>query len=502
MVDISSHTNSTTNIYASEIASLGFVETDVILFPDGKAIVSYTVRYNLNPGKTMLAFTVEGFGRLNPVFDEEYSCVITDDNISHEIDIINLGDGKYDIVNSGNQRLGGEYLTYKFRFAADMAEAGYLERTTSEEGKKLVVFNWAPFQWDEPMEHYTVTVNYPLEYENKDASREEIESFLLENDFATEKWMNEEYLIDYRVVELDSVRRVQVLLHKENPKAGYHFRIQQYISENVFNEIPGGSASFDGKITEKEKDLPVVPWFPGEDGYARYREHTDRTALISVLGLLFFITLLAIGKKHRSMVKAHETMDQVQWARTDWEPPEIEIASFRKDGHVADNLDEYEAAFFMGVPYKTILAAILAKLVAKGYLEEISADPPKVRRIEGKPLSELNKYERMVYDAAEDGEFSAHEIDKILQLLVSNVKEKTYDCDLDATRKYYQKSFPTVFSKIFPISAKKRDGFSEKAILIGNIIIPITGFAGIFTTIICITPTTENVANVMRHIFL
>ena len=127
-----------TNIYASEIANLGFVETDVILFTDGKAVVSYTVRYNLVPGKTMLAFTMEGFDKLNPVFDTEHAYVITDDNTSHKIDIIHLGGDKYDIINANNQRLGGEYLTYKFRFIADMAKAGYLNRTTSEDGKNLL----------------------------------------------------------------------------------------------------------------------------------------------------------------------------------------------------------------------------------------------------------------------------------------------------------------------------------------------------------------------------
>ena len=78
-----------------------------------------------------------------------------------------------------------------------MADAGYLERTTSDEGKKLVVFNWAPVEWDEPMESYTVTVNYPLLFNTSSDTieeanlREEIEQYLIENDFATEEWMNE-----------------------------------------------------------------------------------------------------------------------------------------------------------------------------------------------------------------------------------------------------------------------------------------------------------------------
>ncbi|AUG58955.1 hypothetical protein [Acetivibrio saccincola] len=227
----------TVKVEASDIANLGFVETDIILFPDGDALVSYTVRYNLVEGKTMLAFTMGGFDRIKPVFDFENAWVITDDNTSYGIDIVDLGGGKYDIINAGEKRLGGKHLTYKFRFMADMARAGYLAKTTSRDGHKLVVFHWAPSEWDEKMDHYTVRINYPLEYPRKSASREEVEEFLLSHNFATEEWMNKEYLIDYKVEMIDGTYWVQVQLHKDNVPKNYSFKIQQYISEEIFTGI-------------------------------------------------------------------------------------------------------------------------------------------------------------------------------------------------------------------------------------------------------------------------
>ena len=271
---------------ASEIAHLGFVESDVILQPSGNAIVTYTVRYNLVPGKTMLAFTLEGFDELHPIFDDDFSCVVKDDNSVFDIDIIDLGGGRYDIINSGNNRLGGEYLTYKIRFTADMAEAGYLARTISEDGKSLVVFHWQPVQWDEAMEHYTVAVNYPLKFPEGSGTREEVEEFLLQNDFATEAWMNEEYLIDYRVNVLNSTPRIQVLLHKDNPSIRYNFEIQQYISEEVFKDMPDYSSR--PPIGEKPfEEYPGVPYQPDDGKFDTNRPYnnksTDRWALFFYL---------------------------------------------------------------------------------------------------------------------------------------------------------------------------------------------------------------------------
>lgn len=455
----------TVNANASSIANLGFVETDVILLPEGDAIVTYTVRYNIIPGKTMLAFTLEGFDRLNPVFDNDNCWVITDDdNTSYGVDIVSLGSGKYKITNSNGQRLGGKYLTYKLRFTADMAGAGYLDSTTSTDGKSLTVFNWAPVQWDEAMEHYTVSINYPLEYPQQSATREEVEQFLLTNNFATEKWMNERYLIDYRVETIEGTPRVQVLLHKNNPEAKFKFEIQQYISKDIFNQMTIPNDSYDGGVGYEEHNIPRK-----DHGYNEWNRNNDRrdngsgrVVLIIALGALFLGIFAVVGKKHKSLVNAQATLDQVQWARTDWEPPTLEIASFRKDGTIAENLDDIEVALFLGTPYKTILSAILSKLVAQGYLEEISQNPIKVRRTDyNKPSSDLSVYERMMYDAADDGEFSGKEIENILKKLVDNVQQKTWDCDIEATKKYYEEKLSKGFREQNPNSVNEGQVYEE-----------------------------------------
>lgn len=449
------------NANASSIANLGFVETEVILLPEGDAIVTYTIRYNIIPGKTMLAFTLQGFDRLNPVFDRDNCWVIMDDdNTSYGVNIVNNGDGKYRISNANEQRLGGEYLTYKVRFTADMASAGYLAPTTSEEGRNLTVFNWAPVQWDEAMEHYAVSITYPLEYPQQSATREEVEQFLVDNGFATEKWMNERYSIDYKVETLEGTPRVQVLLYKKAPEAKFKFEIQQYISRDVFNQrsIPDKEIVKEDYSTRQSDSS--FDWRNRNN--AQEDKKSGRVVLIIALGAMFVAIFAVVGKKHKSLENAHDTLDEIQWARTDWEPPTLEIASFRKDGTIAENLDDIEVALFLGTPYKTILSAILSKLVAQGFIEEISQNPLKVRRTaHNRSSSELGVYERMMYDAADDGEFSGKEIENILKKLVDNVQQKTWDSDIEATKKYYEEKLSKEYKEQNPNSVDEGQVYEE-----------------------------------------
>lgn len=217
------------------------------------------------------------------------------------------------------------------------------------------------------MEHYTVTINYPLIFPNESGTREEVESFLLEHDFATEQWMNEKYLIDYRVQVLDGTPRVQVLLHKENLWPKEKFEIKQYITEDIFDINTNVYTPKD----EFEEELDN--WY--EEDLDRYPERMDngaegRIVLLVILIGLFAGIYMVMGKKYRSVVQAQNTLSQIQWARYDWEPPKLEIASFRKDGTIATGLNAIEIALVIGVPYNQILSIILSKLVDQGFLRK------------------------------------------------------------------------------------------------------------------------------------
>ena len=114
--------------------------------------------------------------------------------------------------------------------------------------------------------------------------------------------------------------------------------------------------------------------------------------------------LFGVSRKHRSMVRAQSELDQVQWVREDWEPPKIELATFRKPGKIAKDLDPIEAGMYIGVPYKQIFSTILSQLVKKNCIEVINRDPLKVEVVTPLPVpySDLSPYEQKLYKAAKN----------------------------------------------------------------------------------------------------
>jgi len=183
----------------------------------------------------------------------------------------------------------------------------------------------------------------------------------------------------------------------------------------------------------------------------KIKELPQRWPLIAGFIFMLFSSLFGVSRKHRSMVRAQSELDEVKWVREDWEPPKIELASFRKKGKIAEDLDPIEAGLFIGVPYKQIFSTILSQLVKQNCLSVLSRDPLMVEVTQPLPIpwSDLGIYEQKMYRAAkDDGQFSEQELNTLLKGVVYNIKQKAWDCDVEATKDYYHDRIGETFSEV------------------------------------------------------
>ena len=171
--------------------------------------------------------------------------------------------------------------------------------------------------------------------------------------------------------------------------------------------------------------------YPGESGIFE-----NDTLLLGGMALLIIIFFVIMVSKHRSMITAHKGLDEVRWDKLNWTPPKLVLSSFRKPGKICKSLTPLEAAFYLGLPLKRILSSILRE------------SPLQVKVLSQPDLSRLDPYERHFFNSlADDGQLSQEELESLMNLAVKNIQEKAWDCDLEATRKHYQKEFARQFRK-------------------------------------------------------
>jgi hypothetical protein len=206
-----------------------FVEADVDLRADGSGVVVYTVRWDvLTPDLHGFYFQEDPRLRVQMVPPE--AGAVDSSGGQYGLSIERVGGGRWDVVLAGGQGVSSGHVTYRFAFATSFAEAGYVAKTRTEEGLELVVFNWAPTQWDEAQnqDHYTLRILTPYELPSDVDPR----TWVIDNDLVlTEPWVNQKYRIDYQRGEQD---RLRLLFHKDRPGNRFHMRTQFYLPADWF----------------------------------------------------------------------------------------------------------------------------------------------------------------------------------------------------------------------------------------------------------------------------
>jgi len=238
---------------------MNWVESEVILDKDGKAQVSYTVRWT-GTGGQLHGFYFEGFQE-TPVFDSAKAYAVDNAGRRYGLDIKRLSSTKYDIVLANGEAFSNGEITYFFRYACDLQASGNLTQTIAD-GRKLAVFNWSPVQWDDALEHEALVVRYPVEL----ASAKVDDAVLAKLNFRTEKFVNERYMIDYPTVANAAGKHIfSTRFFRKNLDSRYHFQVQVYLDAAPFALDTIASGGLASPAPEKAVLPPLletsaVPW--------------------------------------------------------------------------------------------------------------------------------------------------------------------------------------------------------------------------------------------------
>ena len=410
-----------------------FIETYVDLQADGKAVVTYTIQWNVVSGEYH-GFYFEGHGKLRLKFLDD-SHAFDDFNNRFPLKIENTGGGKYKVILNHEIIPGVSKgkVTFKLIFETDFAEAGYLENTVNSASDSLTVFSWSPVIFDEAynQEHYTLYVKTPGEITVSDTIRQYV---MNEGIILTEEFVNEKFLIDYRKT---ANNLLELVFHKENPGNKFNMHTQFY--------MPGTWFSFSEKSEEASSNTDYnnqnTNNNSNEDYYVNYFQIDPiigRKRFLIGLLILFSFFILILLLKHKSMIKAHKGLDDISWANADWTAPKLILSDMRKNGKIAENLTPLETAFYLGISIKRIISSMVTTLEQEGYLLILSENPLKVSTLFDKNQEKLPEYEKKMFECfADDGELSQEELEAFTNQVIKNIQDKAWDCDIEATKDHF-----------------------------------------------------------------
>ncbi|MDH5756786.1 MAG: hypothetical protein OEZ55_08980, partial [Nitrospinota bacterium] len=417
-------------------ASPDWVEANISLRNDGKVDFLYRIRYQVFSG-TMGGFYLEGAAE-NPVFDHANCFAEGDNGARYNLDVRRMSSRKFDILLAQGARYGTGGIIFTLHFAADLGRQGHLSTTEAADLGKLTVFHWAPAQWDAPLSHQTMMIHYPIEAPGPEVDQQFLESVK----FRTEKFMNKNYKIDYYGQPGgNGAFWFTVRLHKDGLKTREKMEIQQYVSNEAFPLNPASPA-------RQAAPSPGMP-FSQVAGNMKPPATADTSLLDKISdSLIRYPELLAGGLaallslflpyKYGRFVQRARIVKQVSWEGREWSAPKVEVGTFRKPGKIAD-LEPVEAGVFLELPLTITLTAMYMDMETRGLVKIISRDPVSIRK-----LTEVtgNYYEQIALDAVSKlGALNNERIKELFSEVVDNIQKKTWDCDLEATKKHYRFQF-------------------------------------------------------------
>lgn len=431
---------------------MNWVESEVILDKDGKAQVSYTVRWT-GTGGQLHGFYFEGFQE-TPVFDSAKAYAVDNAGKRYGLDIKRLSPAKYDIVLANGEAFSNGEITYFFRYACDLQASGNLTQTIAD-GRKLAVFNWSPVQWDDALEHEALVVRYPVEL----ALAKVDDAVLAKLNFRTEKFVNERYMIDYPTVANAAGKYIfSTRFFRKNLDSRYHFQVQVYLDAAPFALDTMASGGLASPAPEKATlpppapgAAPVVTRFqPAEEKYYLNRYFpgsvlagvpVGRGGTFVLLFLLIaafaLVPFLIMTVKHKAMLTAQAGISAVNWDGTEWTAPKAQVSSFRKSGKIAKDLTPLEAGLLLGVPLNELMGLMAANMQRKGLVKVEGYEPLRLSAVPG--ASAEDPYENSLLAALKpDGTLDAAAAQQVMRTLAAGVEQKAWDCDLEATRDYYK----------------------------------------------------------------
>ncbi len=174
-------------------------------------------------------------------------------------------------------------------------------------------------------------------------------------------------------------------------------------------------------------------------------EDYNPDAMVVPKNSLWFLLLAAIGggaagvihRKKRDK-ETRERVDDIEFKTVGdelWEAPELQVGGFSEAGKIAQNLHPIEVGLMLGLEIQQIVGIMVQALGDQNKLIVRSLEPIKAYPASDVSLEPIEEKFVEIFD--ELGDVNETKLQDFIEGVITGIQEKTWDCDLNATRNYY-----------------------------------------------------------------
>lgn len=433
------HLNRLSTVIFSSAAAFTLVSTDAIAQPivtensntvslviesDGRTTVTNELEITIENQK-LTAIKVENMA-LRPTWRNAVA-YLPDGKTRISLDILELGGRTYELEANPKIPIGDARLT--FTYTGNLITDKYLGKTTSESDGELYFFDWAPMQWKTSMNYREVRIIFPKIISSEVVSDEEflkIAGYSRQDGFnsgnnamaqiLTEKKLNKRNKIDYFGTPIKGKYHLTMRVYQEDVDAQEDQRIRFYMRRNFVTFDPAAVR----KMDSTDFSMPL-----------EMSDNSKLWLLLVAAGIGGGALLLGTKRNHRESQKTPEK----NIAEELWEEPELQVGGFGKKDKVLKNLHPIEVGLLLGLEIQQIIGIMVQSLGDQKKLIIRSLEPIKAYPASDVSLEPIEQKFVEIFD--ELGNIDETKLQDFLEGVIAGIQEKSWDCDLDATRKYY-----------------------------------------------------------------
>ncbi|MBQ8036081.1 MAG: hypothetical protein IJ268_03725, partial [Proteobacteria bacterium] len=316
-----------------------------------------------------------------------------------------------------------------FTYSGNMIEEGYIGKTTSDEHGDLYYFHWAPMQWETAMKYRDVKIVLPVEVPSEQIpdnvfvqiagySRNDTEASDSNAKILTHRSLNERNKIDYIGTKIGDkyLLTMHVFQKDVDPKE----------AQNILFYMRPDFVAFDNSSAMRSLSTSELSSDP---------DAPNKTVSWLILLMTFGLGASAIVAGKRRRKQADEAPRETLISDELWEAPELQVGSFGQKGKVAKDLHPIEVGLLLGLELSQIIGIMTQALGDQNKLIVRSLEPITAFI---QPDAALEPIEHdFVEIFNEIGNIDEQKLQEFIEKVIAGLQEKTWDCDLEATRKYY-----------------------------------------------------------------